>query len=612
MIRQNCKSKSHFKTILTSSMYLYLIGFLFLTTMSMQKSSDEAITYKMFPVDKAVNVNPDTHLKLIFHSEPILGDSGKIRIYDASDDLLVDSFDLSIPPGPTVPNRERVPYTKTPYQYVSGNFTNANTKPGTPSGGALPTPDNYQLTIIGGFTDGFHFYPVIVHGTVATIYLHNNLLEYNKTYYVLVDPGVLELKDNSFKGITGKTDWTFSTKKAPPPANSKQLVVDGDGSGDFNTVQGAIDFIPDYKQERTTIFIKNGTYEEIIYFRNKTNITFLGEDQDKVVVCYANNEVFNPHPTNITTNEWSGTFPSHRAAFMGDNCRGIHLVNCTIRSINEKPAQAEGLLLMGKENIVYNISVYGSGDALQINGSVYLENTRITGAGDNILGRGPSFFKNCELISTGGPHMWIRNTKANHGNIFLNCIFRTIGDVETVIARAPTNHNITYPQCEAVLLNCVLEGVKPEGWGLVGGETANVHYWEYNSTNLSDGKPVDVSKRNPVSRQLTMEKDSEIINKYSNPTYGLEGWTPSIAPIILSQPETVKVKKGETVELKVKVAATPEASIQWFKNGKPMMGGNKSVLTIQDARKSSAAVYTVLVKNSVGSVLSQEAQLIVD
>ena len=612
MIRTNCKSVSHFKNILSSFMFLFLFVFLILTTSCTQKTSNESKPYKTFPLNEAINVNPDTHLKLIFHSKPVLCDSGKIRIYDASDNRLIDSLDLSIPPGPTERNREHVPYTKTPYEYVSDNFTNANTKPGTSSGGALPTPDNYQLTIIGRFTDGFHFYPVIIRDTVATIYPHNNLLEYNKTYYVQIDPGVLQLPDSSFKGISGKTGWTFTTKKSPPSTNSKRLTVAEDGSGDFNTVQGVIDFIPDYKQERTTIFIKNGTYEEIVYFRNKTNVTFLGEDRDKVVVCYVNNEVFNPHPANITTNEWAGTFPSRRAAFMGDNCSGIHLVNFTIRSINERPAQAEGLLLMGKENIIYNVSVFGSGDALQINGSVYLENSSITGAGDDILGRGPSFFKNCELISMGGPHMWIRNTKLNHGNIFLNCIFKTIGDAETVIARAPTNHNITYPYCEAVLLNCALEGVKPEGWGQVGGETTNVHYWEYNSTNLNDSKPVDVSNRSAVSRQLTMKKDSVTITNYSNPAYVLGGWTPTMAPIILSQPENVEIKEGETVELKIKVAAIPEANIQWLKNNKPMNGENNLILTIQSAGEKDDAIYTVLVKNSIGSVLSPEAQIIVE
>jgi pectinesterase len=511
---------------------LAVTGLICLACMCMHRPSGEFKTVQMFPKDKATLVSPDTHLKLTFHSEPVLGDSGKIRIYDASDNRVVDSLDMSIPPGPTVPNRERVPYTPAPYPYLSGGFTNANTRPGTPSGGAMPTPDNYQLTIIGGFTDGFHFYPVIVHDTVATIYLHHNLLEYNKTYYVQIDPGVLNLKGGGFKGISGKKTWTFTTRKAPPPAGSNRLMVAGDGSGDFNTVQGAIDFIPDNNAGRITITIKNGIYEEIVYFRNKTNVTFLGEDRDKVVICYANNEVFNPHPANIATNEWPGTFPSRRAVFMGDNCSGIHLVNFTIRSINDKPAQAEGLLLMGSENIVYNVSIFGSGDALQVNGSVYLENTSITGFGDNVLGRGPAFFKNCELISTYGPHMWIRNTQANHGNVFLNCTFRMmIGSGQTTIARTNDNRGKGYPYAEAVLLNCRVDGILPEGWSIEGRGTSHIHYWEYNSVNLSDGKPADVSRRHPLSRQLTQEEDRAIIASYSDPAFVLGGWTPSMTAI---------------------------------------------------------------------------------
>jgi pectinesterase len=482
-------------------------------------------TVSLLPADKAGDVNPDTHLVLTFPSTPILGKSGQIRIYDAADDRMVDVLNLSIPPGPTTSSQGGAPYTTTPYEYVAGRFTNANTKPGTPSGTAFPTPNTYQLTIIGGFTDGFHFYPVIIRGNVATIYPHNNLLDYNKTYYVQIDPGVLTLGDSSFAGITGKTGWTFTTRKTPPPANAQRLVVSGGGQGDFSTVQGAVDFIPDKNPSRVTIFIKNGTYEEIVYFRNKTNITFLGEDRDKVVVCYANNEVFNPHPSNVATNEWPGTFPSRRAAFMGDNSKGIHLLNFTVKTTAK--GQAEGLLLAGEQNIISKVNIEGSGDALQVNGSVYLADCRITGDGDIILGRGPAFFDHCELISNGGPYMWIRNTSANHGNVFLNCKFRTARG-QTEIARAPTNGGTNYPNCEAVLLNCVLEGISPVGWGRVGGATANVHYWEYNSTNLSDGEPVDVSHRSPVSRQLTKEKDAEIIANYSNPAYVLGGWTPKL------------------------------------------------------------------------------------
>jgi pectinesterase len=607
-------SKRSFKIIkaqLTLSIYLFLLGFLFTPFLYAQTSSVESMMVVKFPANGAGNVNPDTHLQLTFSGEPILGNAGKIRIYDAADDMPVDSLDLGIPPGPTIPNRDRVPYSPVPYEYVSGNFTNANTKPGTPSGVALPTPDTFQLTIIGGFTDAFHFYPVIIHGNVANIYPHNNLLEYNKTYYVLIDQGVLTLSDNSFSGIKGKTGWTFSTKKTPPPADSKLLVVSGDGSGDFNTVQGAVDFIQDYNTDRVTIFIKNGTYEEIVYFRNKTNITFLGEVRDKVVVCYANNEVFNPHPANIATNEWPGTFPSRRAVFMGDHSSGIHLVNFTIKSINEKPAQAEGLLLMGEQNIVSNVNIEGSGDALQINGPVYLTDSRITGFGDNVLGRGPAFFNNCELISVYGPHMWIRNTAANHGNVFLNCKFSTIGDAETVIARSPANHGISYPYCEAVLINCALEGIKAEGWGPVGGETSNVHYWEYNSTNISDGKPVDVSQRHPASRQLTMEEDSVTIANYSNPAYVLGGWTPKMVPLILSQPEAIKAKTGQAVGFCVKVTAIPEAGFQWFINGRIINGATNSVLSIESVSADDEGTYSVIISNGSGNVKSQNATLMI-
>ncbi len=593
------------KAQLTLSIYL-ILAVVLLATCNNSQSSNSVIK---LPENKANNVNPDTQLKLTFSGEPILGNSGKIRIYDAADDRLVDSLDLSIPPGPTTPNRKRVPYITTPYEYGSEYFTNANIKPGTPSGGALPNPDSFQLTIIGGFTDAFHFYPVIIENTTARIYSHNNILDYNKTYYIQIDPGVLILPDSSFPGIMGKEEWTFSTKKAPPPANASLLVVSGDGTGDFSTVQGAIDFIPDHNPNRITIFIKNGTYEEIVYFRNKSNVTFLGEDMDKVIVCYKNNEVFNPHPANIATNEWPGTFPSRRAAFMGDNSSGIHLVNFTIKSINEEPAQAEGLLLMGQQNIISNVIIEGSGDALQVNGSVYLSHTKITGLGDNVLGRGPAFFNNCKLISTGGPHMWIRNTEANHGNIFLNCKFKMAGPGSTYIARTSDNKGKGYPYCESVLLNCALDGIDPVGWGVEGNNTSNIHYWEYNSTNISDGKPIDVSQRHPISRRLTMENDSAIIANYSNPTFVLGGWTPKMAPIILSQPDSKEAKNGQAIDFRVKVAAVPEATYQWFKDGQIIDGETNSVLSIDSVSPDDEANYSVSVKNNSGKVTSHIATL---
>jgi pectin methylesterase-like acyl-CoA thioesterase len=481
----------------------------------------------LFPANKARNVNPDVQLKISFSQPPVIGKSGKVRIYEAANDRLVDELDLSIPPGPTeraTGAATTAPYLATPYSYDRTKIpTNANTKPGTPSAGAEPTSDKYQLTIIGGFTDGFHFYPIIVSGNTATIQLHHSLLEYGKTYYVLVEPDVLE----GFKGITDKQLWRFTTKSKPPRRGANSLIVSADGTGDFNTVQGAIDFVPDHSQKRVTIVVRKGVYQEIVYFRNKSNVTFHGEDRDQTIVRYANNEVFNPHPVNIRTNELPGTFPSRRAAFAVDNSDDIHLVNLTLQTTAF--GQAEGLLMTGRRNILSNVRVLGSGDALQVNGPAYIVDSIIEGAGDTILGRGPAFFERTTLRSR-SVFMWIRNTAANHGNVFKDCTF--IGTAEpTTLARSPKNGNSTYPYAEAVLLNATLSGIRAEGWGAAD-EGGKVRFWEHNSRN-ADGSPADVSKRSPLSRQLDKDKDAKLIADYGDPSFVLGGWKPRLEKVSL-------------------------------------------------------------------------------
>jgi pectin methylesterase-like acyl-CoA thioesterase len=233
--------------------------------------------------------------------------------------------------------------------------------------------------------------------------------------------------------------------------------------------------------------------------------------------------VFNPHPVNIRTNELAGTFPSRRAAFAVDNSNDIQILNMTLETT--APGQSEGLLMTGQRNILKNVRVIGFGDALQVNGAAYIVDSIIEGAGDSILGRGAAFFDHCTLKSR-SVFMWIRNTAANHGNVFKDCTF--IGTAEpTVLVRSPKNGNSTYPYAEAVLLNCRLSGIRPEGWGPTD-EGGQVHLWEFNS-RAPDGAPVDISKRSPLSRQLDKIKDAKLIADYSNPAFVLDGWKPQLA-----------------------------------------------------------------------------------
>ena len=477
-----------------------------------------SINEELFPAPGARNVNPDTRLSIYFTSTPTVGTAGMVRVWDAATDTVVDSLDLSIPAGPTERRKlPKAPYTWEPYSYDQPRLTNADTKPGTPSGVAAPTSDEYQLTIIGGFTDGFHFHPILVRENRAEIYLHHNLLGYGKEYYVTIDEGVLTTEDGSFKGITKADKWRFKTKKAAPKEDQHRLTVNADGTGDFNTVQGALDHIPDFNTEPYTIFIHNGDYEELVYFRSKRNLTIEGESREGVKVHYPNNEVFNPYPSNVATNEWPGTFPSRRAAFMADNCTDLTMRNLTIAT--DLKGQAEGLLLMGERILLDEVTIIGSGDALQANGSVYLNHCTIIGDGDTILGRGPCFFNECELQSF-GPFMWIRNTNENHGNVFVRCHFEGLGK-HSILART----NPKYDYCEAVLIHCTMNNIHPIGWMGLPEKLVDQRYWEYDSRD-TEGNPIDYSERLKGSRRLDGEQDKELIASYMDPAWVLGGWNP--------------------------------------------------------------------------------------
>ena len=475
------------------------------------------------PEKGARNVNPDTHLTLTFAEVPSVGTEGMVRIYDCGSGECVDSLDLSVPAGPTQ-GRTYAPdidYTRVPYDY-SRDFvpTNRNTVPGTPSGTAEPTPPDYQLTIIGGFTDAFHFHPVIVHGTAAVIYPHNNVLEYGHKYRVTIDDGVLLLPSGGFKGVSGR-QWTFSTS-GKGPSLKDTLVVDASGRGDFSTLQGALDFIPDHSGEQVAIKVLPGDYEEIVYVRNKSNVTIIGSGQDATRVHYANNEVFNPHPLTVKTNEWVGTFPQRRAAVAFDHCSDLTLQDITFAT--DLKGQAEGLFLNGERIALYNVRIIGDGDALQSNGTVYMQDCELIGGGDTILGRGSLFAYHCSFKNSGGPFTWVRNFKPAHGDVFVECTFESTSSYPADYGRSRLNHGTVYPDAEMVVIDCKVRNLSPSGWSELGEPT--VVMLEYNTRDMDTGEPVDVSRRHHYSRQLTLPEDAELLRDYRDPGFVLRGWDP--------------------------------------------------------------------------------------
>ena len=136
----------------------------------------------------------------------------------------------------------------------------------------------------------FNYFPVIITGNTAAIYLHRQL-DYAQTYYVTMDPGVITSADG-FPGISDPQTWRISTKLFAPPPGTNQVTVATDGTGDFCTVQGAIDFVPVNNSQKVDIDVDKGVYTELVYvLPTKPYIAVRGEDRDRTIVQYRNNDV---------------------------------------------------------------------------------------------------------------------------------------------------------------------------------------------------------------------------------------------------------------------------------------------------------------------------------
>ena len=173
------------------------------------------------PQANATNICIDTPLRLIFNTPPVLSKSGTIQILDNTG-AIIDSIDASA----------RI-LTKT----------------------------------IGGLPN-FNYYPIIINGNEAVIAFKNNILSYGKSYEVKISEGLfVDHKGNAANLEAAKT-WRFTTKSSAPSLpvlGPRRITVAADSSGDFATVQGALDFIPAGNTAPVTIFIRKGVYNEIIY-----------------------------------------------------------------------------------------------------------------------------------------------------------------------------------------------------------------------------------------------------------------------------------------------------------------------------------------------------------
>ncbi|HEX2100135.1 MAG TPA: pectinesterase family protein, partial [Candidatus Synoicihabitans sp.] len=483
-----------------------------------------------------------------------------------------------------------------------------------------------QKKPIGGIPNDFNYYPITVSGSTAIIHPRNHVLAYGKIYYVTIEPGVfVNAVGEAFAGISDSTTWRFATKSSGPAAGATRLIVASDGSGDFDTIQGALDFVPAANTTPTTIFIKSGTYFEIVGFQQKHNLTILGEDAATTVLTYPNNNTFN----NI-----SGVY--HRSVLVAHSVRDLAVANLTIHNTTpQNGSQAEAIVINGpsasaSRNLVTRCRFYSYQDTVQFNKQTYVSDSIIEGDVDFLWGDGPAFFENCDIriLRSNAYFTQIRNGSGNHGYVFRHCRFTApAGITGTFFGRIDP---ATFPFSEVVILDSTFGDAANNaflasttgasgssyaaGWWLLNNTTSassapNVHNWT-NSIVDVNGAPLV----NPNGDAFTtMPSDATLQANYRDPVWVLNttlagvangSWSPALAPLLLEQPEAATVNAGESITLSVEALGVPALSFQWQKGGVDISGATGATFTIPTAAASDSGSYRVVVSNTAGSSTS--------
>jgi pectinesterase len=250
----------------------------------------------------------------------------------------------------------------------------------------------------------------------------------------------------------------FILPSIPAIAGDFHFVVATDGTGDFRTVQEAINAVPDFRKNETRIFIKRGIYKEKLVLAGcKTNVVFVGEDRENTVLTY---DDFASKKNRF--GEEAGTTGSTSFYIFGD---GFRAENVTFENSAGPVGQAVAVRIDGDQVVFINCRFLGFQDTLYPHGEKshqYFRDCSIEGTVDFIFGWSTAVFDRCSIVCK--DHGFITAPSTNEGTpfgfVFLGC---------KIIGNAPEGSFYLgrpwRPFGKSAFLRCELgKMIKPEGW----------------------------------------------------------------------------------------------------------------------------------------------------
>lgn len=278
-----------------------------------------------------------------------------------------------------------------------------------------------------------------------------------------------------------------------PYIRDYDFVVAKDGSGDFLTVQDAINAVPDFrKNKRTTILVRPGEYKErVIVPECKINISLIG--QTGAVITndgYASKK-------NSLGDEMSTSGSSTCYIYAPDfYAEGITFANTAGRVgqavacfVSADRAYFKACRFLGNQDTLYT---YGKGCRQ------YYEDCYVEGTVDFIFGWSTAVFNRCTIHSLGQGYLTAPSTdkEQKYGYVFYDCKMTAEPGVEGVALSRPWR-----PYAKAVFIRCDLGGhIAPAGWNNWGKKSneETVTYAEYQNT----GEGARPEARAPYGHQL--------------------------------------------------------------------------------------------------------------
>ena len=296
-------------------------------------------------------------------------------------------------------------------------------------------------------------------------------------------------------------------------AQTYDLTVAQDGTGNYTTVQAAVNAAPTGRTTVFTIFIKNGKYKEKINIpANKPFLQFIGQSVANTILTY---DDFSGKPM-----PGGGVFGTSNSASVIVNANDFSALNITFENTTGDAPQALAINVSGNRAVFRNCRFLGGQDTVLAQGpgyTHYFRNCYIDGTVDFIFGSSMAIFERCVIYpktrrdGTSSSYITAANTPAGqtYGYVFRNCVIpANMGTTSYYLGRPwqnSTGASTPLANNKVVFLKTTMGAgiVKPEGWAVwdAGTQTNLITFAEFQSRNFRGGL-VNTSQRVSWSRQL--------------------------------------------------------------------------------------------------------------